>query len=156
MQYLTRREDFLFPIEAHFNKIFDQLLVGNSLKDSIKATQGYPKMDVFEEKENLVIKVAVPGLKIEDLNVEFNSNNSQVTISGKMSSQFETQKDSKFYVKELRQSYFCRSVNLPEYAVNDPEAFLEDGILTLKWKIPKPEIEKEQVPKKITVKQNKK
>lgn len=155
MQYLTRRDDFLFPIEAHFNKIFDQLLIGNNLKDSIKSTQGYPKMDVFEDKDSLVVKCAVPGMKLEDISVEVDiQKNPEVTISGKMSYEHENPKDSKFYVKELRQSAFRRTFSLPDYARKEPDAILEDGILTLRWKIP--EVEKEPELKKITIKHGKK
>lgn len=155
MQYLTRRDDFLFPIEAHFNKVFDQLLTGTNLKDSIKSTQGYPKMDVFEDKEFLVIKCAVPGMKLDDISVEIDTQKTpEVTISGKMSQEYESPKDSKFYVKELRQSAFRRTFSLPDYAKKDPDAVLEDGILTLRWKIP--EVEKEPEPKRITIKHGKK
>lgn len=153
---LTRRDDFLFPIESHFNKIFDQMLNSGreetSFKDSLKATQGYPKMDVIEDEKTLTVRVAIPGLKTEDVVVEYNnvSGKPEVTISGKMSQSYETPQNAKYYVKELRQSVFKRTLLLPDYAKKEPDAVLEDGILTLKWNIPFDSQEVE--PKRITVK----
>ena len=148
------RNDFLFPIESHFNKIFDQFLRGNSLKVSLKASVGYPKMDVYEDEDYLTVLVAVPGLKIDDISVEMDCRNDpEVTISGKSSFGVE-RKDAKFFVKELRQSSFRRTVTLPPSANKDPVAILEDGILRLVWKVP--ETVKPPEPKKITIKQVKK
>jgi hypothetical protein len=128
---LARRDDFLFPIESHFNKIFDQMLGTNSLKDSLKASQGYPKT--------------------EDVVVEYNSVSGQpeVTISGKMSQSYESPENAKYYVKELRQSVFKRTLLLPEYATKEPDAVLEDGILTLKWEVPL--AAKDPEPKRVAI-----
>lgn len=148
----SRRDDFLFPIEAHFNKIFDQFLTGSSLKDSLKATQGYPKMDMYEDGESLTVKVAVPGLKLEDLSVDLDRSKglAELTIAGKLS-EVSKSKASAFYVKELRQSAFKRTVALPDYVKDDPDAVLEDGILTLRWDLP--ERQKDVEIKRITIKQ---
>jgi len=154
MKYLTSRDDFLFPIESQFNQIFDQFFNG-SVKDSLKSKVGYPKMDVSEDYEHLTVKVAVPGIKLEDIDVQldYSMSKPQLTVSGRTSSYTDTEK-VKYYVKELRQSAFTRTLTLPEYAVKEPDAFLEDGILTLRWKVP--ESNKEPEPKKISIKQIKK
>ncbi len=154
MHMLSHRDDFLFPIESQFNKLFDQFFAPNKIKDSLKNSQGYPKMDVFENNESLVVKVALPGIKLDDISVEFDSSNKanpEVTISGKMSSNYEPSSKSVYYVKELRQSAFRRTLALPNYVQTEPDATLEDGILTLKWK--QPEKLKEPEPKKINIKQ---
>lgn len=152
MQMLSHRDDFLFPIEAQFNKLFDQFFSPNKIKDSLKSSQGYPKMDVFETNEFLIINVALPGMKLDDISVELdlkNNDTPEVTISGKMSNDYESIK-SLYYVKELRQSAFKRKLVLPKYVKIEPDAFLKDGILTLKWKIP--EKLKEPETKKIKIK----
>lgn len=156
MHMLSHRDDFLFPIESQFNKLFDQLFAPNKIKDSLKNSQGYPKMDVLETKDSLLIKVALPGIKLDDISVEFdmtNKSNPEITISGKMSNDNE-QIGKVYYVKELRQSAFKRTLALPNYVDAEPDAILEDGILTLKWKLP--EKLKEVEPKKISIKQIKK
>lgn len=153
--YLTTRDDFLFPIESQFNKIFDQFFTNGPVKDSLKAGVGYPKMDVTEDDNELSIRVAVPGLKLDDIDVILDNSNSnpQLTISGRTVVPQSNPK-AKYFVKELRASSFKRTIILPEYAKNDPEAFLEDGILTLKWRVPIGD--KENEPKRITIKQIKK
>lgn len=159
MHMLSHRDDFLFPIESHFNRLFDELISsnGNKLKDSVKSIAGYPKMDVVEDNGNLLIKCALPGMKLEDITVEFDHNDKKypavVSVSGKMSKDYENSKDAKYYVKELRQSSFSRQFVLPKYIVEEPEAFLEDGILTLRWKIPEPPKLKAPEKSKITIKQ---
>lgn len=156
---LSHRDDFLFPIESHFNRLFDELISsnGNKLKDSVKSIAGYPKMDVIEDNGNLLIKCALPGMKLEDISVEFDKKEKEypavVSISGKMSKSYENSKEAKYYVKELRQSSFSRQFVLPKYVVDEPEAFLEDGILTLKWKIPEPPKLKVPEKNKITIRQ---
>lgn len=153
---VTRRNDFLFPIESHFNKVFDQLLDPkfdlNSLKDSLKASQGYPKMDVFETERKLVMKVGVPGIQKEEISVEYNTEENgrpSITISGKCQKYNETKEDVNYYVRELRQSVFERTVLLPEYAKKEPDAVLKDGVLTLTWDVPQTKVPE---PKKITIK----
>lgn len=159
MHMLSHRDDFLFPIESHFNRLFDELISsnGNKLKDSVKSIAGYPKMDVIEDNGNLLIKCALPGMKLEDISVEFDKKEKEcpavVSISGKMSKSYENSKEAKYYVKELRQSSFSRQFVLPKYVVDEPEAFLEDGILTLKWKIPEPPKLKVPEKNKITIRQ---
>jgi HSP20 family molecular chaperone IbpA len=68
-----------------------------------------------------------------------------------MSTSYESSSKSVYYVKELRQSAFKRTLALPSYAKEEPDAILEDGILTLKWK--QPEKLKIPEPKKISIKQ---
>jgi HSP20 family molecular chaperone IbpA len=156
---LSHRDDFLFPIESHFNKIFDELISsnGNKLKDSVKSISGYPKMDVVEDNGYLLIKCALPGMKLEDIIVEFEHNDktypASLSISGKMSKSYENSKEARYYVKELRQSSFSRQFVLPKYVTEQPEAFLEDGILTLKWKIPELKTLKISDKNKVIIKQ---
>lgn len=145
---LSCRNDFLFPIENHFNKLFDSFFNDANLKgfkDSLKATQGYPKMDILEDDGRLWIKVAVPGMNLEDLKVEVEENG-LVTISGKMSEEHNAEDNVTYHVRELRHSQFKRVIQLPDYIEGDPEAGLKEGLLTLSWKI-KPE--EQPPPKKL-------
>jgi HSP20 family protein len=130
---LACRNDFLFPIETHFNKLFDEFFQG-SLRDSVKATQGYPKMDVYEDDDKLSIKMAVPGMKLSDIKVEIESDKT-IIISGRMSEEHTPEKNTTYHVRELRHSQFKRILQLPEYVEEDPSAELKDGILTLTWKL---------------------
>lgn len=138
------RDDFFFPIESHFNKVVDEFL---SKSSGIKASNGYPKMDVLNEDDRLVVKVAIPGVKSEDIQVEFHDRT--LKISGKMSEEHQSPEDAPYYVKELKKSSFVRHLTLPDWVNTDPEAVMKDGILKLSWDVPKKE---EPQPRLIEIK----
>ena len=152
------RNDFLFPIETQLNKLFDQFFESDGLKDSVKSTQGYPKMDVIEDDNCLQFKLAVPGVKLDDLQIEVEdfldrvSPHRILTISGKMSEEYASKDDAVFHIRELRHSQFQRVLQIPDLVEGEPEAELHDGILVLKWKIKKEELPptKKAIPIKTT------
>lgn len=148
---LIRREEFLFPLETQLNKIFNNLINESNVKNFTKSSSGYPKMDAYENENELIIEFAVPGLDLNDINIEITKkdNVSELTISGKRWSDTELGNNT-FHIKELKKSSFYRLVVLPNYANNEVDAVLKNGILTLKWK--KPEKIKPQN-KKIEIKQ---
>jgi len=137
------RDDFLFPIEHQFNQIFDQFFQRDfkGLKDSLKSTQGYPKLDIIEDENYLLIKVAVPGMDLNDISVILQSDGNEkfVEIAGKMNEEHGPvdENSATYLVRELRRSHFKRIIRLPEYAKDEPEAELKNGILTLSWQIPR-------------------
>lgn len=135
---LSSRENYLFP--ASFEKAFDRILE-NPLSDSIQ----YPCMDIIEDEKSLTIHALIPGMKKEDIIVEFNNNERpELTISGETN--FQYTENIKYHIKELKQSRFKRKIRLPKYITQEPDATLTDGVLTLKWEIPK-----EPEPKRITI-----
>lgn len=139
---LACRNDFLFPIEHQFNQLFDQFFQRDlkGLKDTLKSTQGYPKLDILEDEGNLYIKVAVPGMKLNDVAVVLlqDGNDKLVEISGKMNEEYGPvdEASATYFVRELRRSAFKRVIRLPDYVKGDPEAELKDGILSLIWSLP--------------------
>ena len=130
---VPRREDLMFPIEQSFNKFFDDFFSSNPLS-KVKANAGYPRMNAYETDDKFVIALSVPGMKKDDINIEINSNH-MLTVEGKMSEDYQAPDDAGYYLRELRQSSFSRSVQLPEHAQGDPQAVMKDGILELTWHI---------------------
>tara|TARA_Y100000034_G_scaffold38278_1_gene46979 strand:- start:2510 stop:2980 length:471 start_codon:yes stop_codon:yes gene_type:complete len=142
----SHRDDFFFPIEQHFNKVLDEFL-GSST--GIKASSsGYPKMDVSKEDDKLVVKIAIPGVASEDIQVEVHEG--ALKISGKMSEEYQSSEGAHYYVRELKKSSFVRHLTLPNWVEGDPEAAMKDGILRLSWPTPK-EVEPEK-PRLIPIK----
>lgn len=141
------RDDFFFPIEQQFNKMFDDFFGKNS---SIKASHGYPKMDVVQEDGNLVVKVAIPGVAPSDIQVEVQEGT--LKISGKMSEEHQSGEGSSYYVKELKKGSFVRHLTLPGWVKSDPEAVLKNGILRLSWALPKEEKVEPEKPRLIEIK----
>jgi HSP20 family protein len=85
--------------------------------------------DVYETDSEIVVKVAVPGVNPDDINIQVSGNT--VTISGETR---DEQEDSgkNFYQKQLRYGKFSQSVVIPTtIQVDKAEANFRNGILTL-------------------------
>jgi HSP20 family protein len=143
------REDFIFPFEQQFNSLFDHFFENSSMLDGVKASSGYPKMDIISDDVSLTVKVALPGLEPEDVTAEILSNN-VLKLSGKKSDSHVSE-NSTYLTKELRTSRFSRCVTLPDWVKDDPAATMKNGILTLVWQKP-PQVEKKSEQKLIEIK----
>lgn len=131
---LIKRDDFLFPLEATFNKFFDDFFRTKGNLDTAKSNIGYPKLNLHQDKDSTKLVFSIPGLKSEDINLEYGPGNC-VTISGKMNATYKGGDDSVWYYREIRSSSFERVVPLPENIEGEPDsATLQDGLLTLTWK----------------------
>jgi HSP20 family protein len=88
-----------------------------------------PGLDLYRTPEAVVAKVALPGVKRQDVDISVGDN--LVTITG--SSNHDSQSSQGDYVhKELRQGSFSRSFWLPAAVrAEAATASLEDGLLTL-------------------------
>jgi HSP20 family protein len=137
------RDNLLFPLETAFDEFFREFFSSNPI--SRVKQGGYPKMNASESENELVLTLAVPGMKSEDLELVIDQNNI-LTVRGKMSVDYQSPEGSKYYIRELRQSAFERSIQLPEYVRGDPKTSMKDGILTLTWetepKVPKNNVRK--------------
>jgi HSP20 family protein len=103
-----------------------------------------PAFDVYEEKDNYVVKAELPGIKREDINVSLHEGD--LIISGERKSETpgegtEVHRAERFFGK------FQRTVSLPATVATDKvSAEYKDGILTVT--LPKSEAAK---PKQIQV-----
>ncbi len=104
-----------------------------------------PAMDLYEDKDNLVVKAELPGMKKED--IEISLHQGSLLISGERKSESqgdeaETSRSERFFGR------FQRALELPKAVdPNRVTAVYKDGILTVS--LPKTE---ESKPKQITVK----
>jgi HSP20 family protein len=98
-------------------------------------TSYLPPVDIVEEKDAFQLRIELPGVKREDLNVEVKEN--RLTLSGKKDNVWQEHKDGYRYF-ETRHGTFTRSFELPRNVKSEAiEAKYADGILTLT--IPKAE-----------------
>ena len=104
-----------------------------------------PALDLYEDKDNLVVKAELPGMKKEEFDISLHEGN--LVISGERSYESEgknggTSRSERFFGR------FQRAVALPKAVdPNKVSASYKDGILTVT--LPKTE---ESKPKQITVK----
>lgn len=104
-----------------------------------------PSLDVAEDEKSVTVKVEVPGVKPEDINLSVTGNT--LLISGEKKESQEREEDG-FYHTERRFGSFRRSVALPPGV--DPDKVAADyahGVLTVRLQ-KSPEAQ----PKKIPVK----
>jgi len=107
-----------------------------------------PAVDMYEEKDNVVVEANLAGIDPEKVNVSIE--NDVLCIKGESEKKSEVD-DKNYYRKEIRRGSFYRSVTLPAKVDGDrANAVTEDGVL----KISIPKI-KESKPKQIKI-QNKK
>jgi HSP20 family protein len=103
-----------------------------------------PAFDVYEEKDNYIVKAELPGMKKEDINVSIQDG--ELLISGERKS--ETKEDgAEVYRSERYFGKFQRAVSLPAtVSAKEVKAEYKDGILTVT--LPKSE---EAKPKHIEI-----
>lgn len=87
-------------------------------------------MDIVDKGNQFEIKVDMPGVRKEDINV--NIDGSRVAISAETKSEREEKDGDKVLVTERYAATYARSFELPaEVSETGAEARYEDGVLTL-------------------------
>lgn len=88
-----------------------------------------PAVDMYQTKDAVVAKVALPGVKEDE--VEVNITADGLTIRGERKSEEKVEKEDYFY-QEHRYGSFARYIALPQGLKTDKaEADFEDGVLTV-------------------------
>ncbi len=86
-------------------------------------------VDIYDEGENVVVKVDMPGVRKEDISLKINSNSIQ--ISAKHSEKEEVQ-SKKYYRKGRIIRDYSNYIELPvEIDPNSAKAKYENGVLTI-------------------------
>jgi len=89
----------------------------------------WPSLDVVEQGDKITIKVELPGVKSED--VEVSVQNGTLTIAGEKREETEN-KGEGYYHSERRYGSFRRDLQLPAGIEEDKvEATSRDGVLTV-------------------------
>ena len=103
-------------------------------------------VDMYEEGDDLIIKAEIPGMKKNEISIDFANN--VVTISGDKKTEEKTERKD-YYCVERSFGSFSRRLNLPvEIQIDKSHALFKDGVLEIR--MPKSEAAKQKV-RKITV-----
>jgi len=118
-----------------FNDPFFKPFFGHT-ENEMKAW--HPMVDIFEEKDQIIVKADLPGVKKE--NISINVDNRILTLKGERSYDDEVKEDN-FVRRERSFGSFQRSFTLPaDISTDDIKAEFKEGIL--KIEIPMPQEKK--------------
>ena len=103
-----------------------------------------PAADIYDTKDDYVVKLEIPGLSKKDVKIEVE--NDTLSVSGERKSDNGVKKDE-IHWSEIHSGKFHRAFRLPKNIdAKKIDASMKDGILELK--VPKPEVKK---PKHIPI-----
>jgi HSP20 family protein len=144
------------PVESQISRFrreledaFDRAFRGFDLRDPWRAFEvglPWPPADVSETDKEFAVRLDVPGLKAEDLNVELTDES--LTIRGERTEESEREGNGDTYRHERYSGSFARTITIPAYAdTAKAEAKYDKGVLTITLpKVPG------QGPKRVAVK----
>jgi HSP20 family protein len=145
MSNLTRWEPVreMMTLREAMDRLFDDAFTRPiSLRDGGWST---PAVDMFQTDDEVVVKVALPGFKADE--VQINITGDVLTLRGELKHE-EEKKERAWHIREHRWNSFERSIALPtEVTADRASADFENGILSIT--LPKAE---EVKPKTISVK----
>jgi HSP20 family protein len=139
MSLLVRPEPFSNEFTRLFNSLFEP--------GTVASERWMPPMDLVEADDHYLLKADLPGMKEDDVAIEFNDGT--LTVSGERKMDYE-RKEKGFFRLERSFGRFSRSLTLPDGV--DPDAIaamFHDGVLEVR--IPKPEQRK---PRRIALSAN--
>jgi HSP20 family protein len=144
MSNLTRWEPLreMMTLREAMDQLFDDAFTRprSQSGDSI-----IPPVDLYQTPDEVIVKVNLPGLKAEDVQISVTSD--VLALRGEFKQESE-KKVATYHMLERRSGSFERSVMLPTVVqTGKARADFEDGVLTIT--LPKAEAVK---PKTITVK----
>lgn len=128
---LIRRDPFLYDLldfRRNFDDVFQRFFATPYGERSREiATAWMPPMELFTDQDRIHARIALPGVKPEDVNVQVHQN--QLTISGERKQEKEI-KDEQYLQCEMSYGHFERTIQLPE-GVNAEkvEASFQNGVL---------------------------
>jgi HSP20 family protein len=94
-----------------------------------------PAVDLFEEKDDIVVKAELPGMEKD--NIEVNLSGNRLTIKGERKQEAEVKKEG-YYKSERSYGAFARTLELPrEVQTEKVKAAFKNGILEIR--LPKTE-----------------
>jgi HSP20 family protein len=137
MTTMTRFVPFRSPLEGvavlqnRLNSIFNDFANPNGelQNESLSAGNFIPPVDVYEDAQKLMLRLEVPGIPQEDLQI--NLENQTLTVKGERKF-LKDEKEENFHRIERRYGSFVRSFALPATIETDSaQANYENGVLSV-------------------------
>ena len=124
-----------------FNSLFDDTFFNNFFRPQAEKGERAPAMDVRESDGSYAIKLDLPGVSKDDIQVSVE--NGVLTIQAETRNEEKEEKDGKLIRQERHYGQYVRRMSVGDDV--DPasiKAQFEDGVLRLE--LPKPEPKPEQ------------
>ena len=116
-------------LQKRLNSIFNDFVGPDGSEASAPNASFVPAVDVYEDAEKLVLKLEIPGVKTEDLDIRLE--NQTLVIKGERKFEHE-EKAENFHRIERRFGSFVRSFTLPQAVDTEAVTASSDaGVLTI-------------------------
>ena len=129
---LTRWETYrdVLALQNRMNSIFQDFSRGNSGENEFVTAAGFvPPVDIYEDEHKLVLKLEIPGMRQEDLDVRMENNT--LSVKGERSFQSEGREEN-FHRVERRYGTVYRAFTVPNTINPDSiKAEYDAGVLRL-------------------------
>jgi len=131
---MEEKKDFeieISKLKNKLNQIFDNYSNKMEQPEPLDEIQWVPDMDVLENKDEILIKVDIPGMKPDDIELSISENRLQIKGEREIKPERE---DENYHFMERGHGKFLRRVNLPVLVNNDNiKASYKDGVLTIRF-----------------------
>lgn len=132
---ITRFTPFRSPwndvafLQNRLNSFFQELNPATGESESLMTGSFVPAVDVYEDAQKVVLKLEVPGIKQDDLDIRVE--NQTLVVKGERKLESE-EKEENFHRIERRFGSFVRSFTLPQTVNTDAiTAGYDAGVLTI-------------------------
>jgi HSP20 family protein len=130
MTFVTRWDPFreYVSMQDRVNRLFRESQNGGQ-EESLTSSTFAPAVDVYEDAQNVVLKIEVPGIEEKDIDVRIENNT--LTVQGERKFEKE-EKEENFRRVESRYGSFTRTFTLPNTVDSDQvEANYDKGVLRI-------------------------
>jgi HSP20 family protein len=127
---ITRWEPFrdVFTLQSRMNSLFQDFNRGQQESDLVTAAF-VPPVDIYEDEHKITLKLEVPGINDNELDIQLENN--RLTVRGERKFEKE-EKEENFHRIERRYGSFYRSFTIPNTVNPDSvKATYDAGVLNI-------------------------
>src|SRR5256885_11999163 len=114
---------------SRMNRLFRELLNSEAPEEALTTTSFAPPVDIYEDEHNITVKLEVPGIDENDIDVRIDNNT--LTVHGERKIE-KDEKEENFRRVERQYGSFTRSFTLPSSVdVGQVSADYNQGVLKI-------------------------
>jgi HSP20 family protein len=119
-------------LQSRLNSLFQDYSRGQSSEDEVLSAASFaPPVDIYEDDQKLTLKLEVPGVKQDDIDIQVEGRT--LTVRGERKFDSE-EKQENFHRVEHRYGTFARSFTLPNSVdAENVKATYDSGVLQLEF-----------------------